>query len=90
MHKSVKDKQNSLFEVGEWWEEAWQGMPEFIQEDLEPFKTVYVHFKNRKDMDKFAKLVDQNLTTKTQSIWYPETEIVSYKDKRYISIEEEK
>ena len=73
-----------LFGDGEWWESEWKGMPEFIQNDLEPFKTLYVHFENRKDLDEFAKLLGQTITSETRAIWYPEAEILSKLDKRYV------
>lgn len=59
----------------EWWEDDWQDMPEFIQEDQSPFKTIYVHFQNKQDMKSFAELVDQKIGFKTKSIWYPEAKI---------------
>lgn len=61
----------------------WQDMPEFNQEDNMPFKTLYVHFKNREDMKKFIELVDQKITIDTQSIWYPKAVIGGYYNKRY-------
>jgi hypothetical protein len=77
------DKQKKLFDIPEWWEEHWEGMPEFIQEDLTPEKSIFVHFENYEDMKKFSKLVDQKITAKTQSIWYPKAKIRSYKGKAY-------
>lgn len=66
-----------------WWRE-WRGMPEFTHEDLSPVKTLYVHFESRADLLAFARLVEQPLTTRTRSIWYPKAEIGRYADKRYI------
>ena len=79
-----RDGQLQLIDVGEWWEEHWKGMPEFVQKDLEPFKTIYVHFESRKQMNAFAKLVGQTITLNTRSIWYPEAEIGRFIDKRYV------
>jgi len=56
-----------LFGDGEWWEPDWKGMPEFIQNDLEPFKTLYVHFENRKSVEAFAKLLGQMITMETRA-----------------------
>ena len=77
--------QISLFDKGSAWENEWKGMPEFVQEDLEPWKTLYVHFENRKDMEAFAKLVGQRIGADTRSIWFPEAEIGRYTDKRYVA-----
>jgi hypothetical protein len=68
----------------EGWREEWKNMPEFIQNDLEPFQSVIVHFENKKDLDKFSELVDQKITYKTKSIWYPKAEIADNINKRYI------
>ena len=82
--------QLALFEKGEAWENEWKGMPEFVQDDLSPWKTLLVHFENRRDMDRFSGLVKQRIGEKTQSIWYPQAEIGRYANKRYVSSMEEK
>jgi hypothetical protein len=56
------DGQLSLFERGTWWENEWQGMPEFKHDDLEPWKSIYVHFTCRTDMESFSKLIGQKVT----------------------------
>jgi hypothetical protein len=53
------------------WEKHWKGMPEFEQEDNKTYKTIYVHFRNEDDYKEFAKMIKQNLSEKTKSIWYP-------------------
>lgn len=65
-----------------WWE-LWQGMPEFIQRDLEPWKSVVVHFENRASMEDFARLVDQTVTWQTRSMWHPQEYEGMYANKRY-------
>lgn len=82
--------QINLFDKGEVWEEAWQGMPEFVQNDAMPFKTVYVHFENRKDVDAFSALVKQTIGMNTKSIWYPEAEIGHVANLRYVDTRVEK
>ena len=72
-----------------WWEDEWQDMPEFIQENFMPFKSIYVHFENRQDMKAFAKLINQKIGFKTKSIWYPKSEIESIANKRYVDEEDE-
>lgn len=78
------DDQLSLIDIDEDWKREWQGMPEFIQKDLEPYKTIYVHFENRADTEAFSKLIEQRITFNTKSIWYPQAEIGRFADKRYI------
>lgn len=66
------------------WKKEWQGMPEFVQEDLSPYKTLQVHFASHEDMEKFSELIGQSLTIKTRSIWFPKAKIIKVCDKRYI------
>lgn len=77
-------EQSPLFDKGEWWEQIWKGMPEFVQEDQEPFKTIFVHFETRADMEAFAELVKQRITLNTKSIWYPCAEIGRFAGKSYV------
>lgn len=77
-------RQQALIETGEKWEEEWQGMPEFVQEDLTPWNSIYVHFETREDIEKFAKLVRQKIGLNTRSIWFPEAEIGRMTTKRYV------
>ena len=77
-------KQVALIDVGEKWEEHWRGMPEFVQENLTPYKSITVHFEKRKDMETFAKLVAQRITLDTKSIWYPEDEGNDFSKMRYV------
>jgi len=53
------------------WEKEWQDMPEFIQKNKNWYAEILVRFENEEDLQKFAKLVDQQLDKKTKSIWYP-------------------
>lgn len=71
------------------WKKYWKGMPEFIQEDNPPYMKIYVSFRNEDDYNEFAKMVDQNLTTKTKSIWYPKLDRDANMLKRWIEIEGE-
>ena len=81
-----KKKQGGLFEQEEpeeEWKKEWAGMPEFLQEDLTSHNSIIVHFKNEEDAAEFAKLVEQTITPRTQSIWYPKAKIDKYMNKRY-------
>lgn len=66
------------------WKAEWQGMPEFVQEDLEPKYQIIVSFESLEDLQSFGRLLGKNFTENTRSIWYPEAEIGRYADKRYI------
>jgi hypothetical protein len=54
--------------------QEWTGMPEFVQEDKTAWKSIIVHFDSLDNMNDFAELVEQTLTEKTKSIWYPKKE----------------
>ena len=72
-----KDTLQSFFNLDDFskWKKEWIGMPEFVQEDLDPIQQIIVSFATEEDVQEFAKLIDQKLTRKTQSIWYPKAEI---------------
>lgn len=77
--------QDDLFDEEELedWRRYWKGMPEFIQDDLGPWKSLVVHFECRADLEEFAALVKQKVRETTRSIWYPQAEIGRYANKRY-------
>jgi len=64
-------KQPQLFDMEQ---DEWQGMPEFIQEDLSPHRVIYVRFKNAEDVAKFEELMGQRITEKQKTIWFPYAE----------------
>ena len=63
--------QDSLFSDIETWKAEWIGMPEFIQEKLEPYAEIIVRFANKQSLEEFASMIGQKLTEKTKSIWHP-------------------
>lgn len=65
------------------WKDHWKGMPEFIQEDLSPYLTIKVHFRNQKDVEEFEGLLNQKIN-KYKLLWFPKAEPRNYANKRYI------
>ena len=53
------------------WKKHWTGMPQFTQENNPAYKRIIISFRNKEDYEEFSKLIDQNLSEKTKSIWYP-------------------
>ena len=66
------------------WEEHWQDMPEYISKDLSAKYQIMVSFKAYEDMKEFSKLINQPLSKKTKSVWYPKEENDIVKHLRYI------
>jgi hypothetical protein len=80
---NVREGQGLLFVAPERFDDDWQGMPEFAQDDQRPWKTMRVHFRNEADLRAFAILVQQQLTSRTRSCWYPMAEEWHFMDKRW-------
>ena len=74
-----------FFEMPEWWEEHWQGMPEYIQENKLAYKSLIVSFKNKEDMNEFAKLINQKINFKTKFLWHPKAKPGHIMDKIYVN-----
>lgn len=62
-----------LFDTGTSWDEHWQGMPEFEQEDCEPDSSINVQFRNKEDRRRFLELLGEH-PERLKSIWYPKME----------------
>jgi len=65
------------------WKREWQGMPEFEQEDLTPFRSITVHFETIEDLELFSEAINQKITHLTKSVWYPPMNLEKLVDKRY-------
>lgn len=65
--------------------DEWQGMPEYENEDKTAFRTIHVHFKNQEDVDVFADAIGQELSDKTDGIWFPKIGIQKLGGLRYVS-----
>ena len=64
-------------------EKEWEGMPEFKQDDKMPHRQIIISFDSEDDVENFSKLLNQNITDKTKSLWYPKKEKNVLKDKGY-------
>jgi len=63
--------------------DEWVGMPDFEQEDNMPKNRIMVSFENDDDRIEFGKLIGQNITKDTKSIWHPKLTMDKVKDLRY-------
>lgn len=55
-------------------QKEWEGMPEYVMEDLSPHRVINVRFRNDEDVQKFAELMGQIITPKQKTIWFPYAE----------------
>jgi hypothetical protein len=78
---------DQLFAADTDYNAEWQGMPEFGQENHMAFRTLVVHFTDQESVNRFAKLVKQELTDKTKFIWYPKQARETVADKAYVAAE---
>ena len=61
----------------------WDNMPDFTQGDKTPDSTIFVHFTCDEDRQKFATLINQPVTEKTKTLWFPPQETMDTKNKIY-------
>ena len=66
------------------WKKEWLDMPEFKQEKKEAYAKIIIRFDNENELQEFAKLINQPLTNKTKSIWYPKLIRGLNSNKRYV------
>ena len=59
------------FDESDEYETEWRGMPAFNQPDNSAFRQIIISFDDQAGVDKFQTMVDQHITSKTKSIWYP-------------------
>lgn len=65
----------NLFEdLPESWREEWRAMPEYVQEDLTPYRVLNVRFRNADDVAIFEALMKQKITEKQKTLWFPYAE----------------
>jgi hypothetical protein len=65
----------------------WQGMPEYVQDNAEAYRSLIVHFRTQEDLDSFLRLTGNTITEKSRWIWYPEMKAEVFADKRYVAEE---
>jgi len=75
----MKDKKDEVFD----WKKEWKDMPEFVQEKQTPYAKVIFRFNNEEDLQEFADIIGQKLTSKTKSAWHPKLIRGINSNKRY-------
>jgi negative regulator of genetic competence, sporulation and motility len=70
MSEWITKKQERLVE--EEINDEWFEMPEFEQNQHDEYLKIIVRFEDKNAVIEFSKLIKQNITDKTKSIWYPQ------------------
>jgi len=52
----------------------WEDMPEFINNKNDAYQKIIISFQDRDGVKKFEKLMEQRITDKTKSLWFPPKE----------------
>jgi hypothetical protein len=50
------------------WKKEWVGMPEYIQERLDPYQEIQIRFYDESEVVEFSKMIDCNITATTKCI----------------------
>lgn len=54
------------------WRKEWLDMPEYVRQEEYVYQKITVSFKTKKDVEKFAQLLNRRITERTDSMWFPE------------------
>lgn len=73
--KTREDRQSALFDIGRSWEDLWWGMPSFEMGDARPLFRIMVNIYTIDDLLEFGRRIGQGVTTKSDSITFPEEQI---------------
>lgn len=66
-YKKISSQKNKVKKQD--WEIHWVGMPEYISEKQEVYAKIEFDFEN--NLELANKVLEQNITDKTKSVWYP-------------------
>jgi hypothetical protein len=53
------------------WQKEWKDMPEYIQEDKEAIKRVFINFQTTDDIKLFNQITGLNVTMETKGLFFP-------------------
>ena len=90
MAEEWKEEQVSLFgDLPTITDMEWQDMPDFNNETKEAYHKLIIRFRNEEDLQEFAKLLNQKLNNKTESIWHPKLQFANHYNTRYVDENEQ-
>lgn len=73
-----------LGKVPKLWEREWRGLPEYVQRNMHPRRSLIVHFRRKEDVEKFAELVGSKISPKTKFVWWPPARRIKSADMLYV------
>ena len=56
-------------------DEEYQGMPDFHQANMAPFRSILIHFLSAADVEAFAAIIRQRITERTRYLYFPPLKI---------------
>ena len=65
--------------------DEWVGMPEFVQEEQNAYQKIIIRFDCKEDVEEFSRLIGQNVTPQTKSLWHPKLSIGANRNKRWVN-----
>jgi hypothetical protein len=72
---AVNTKKKSERQSDDFYRMHWKGMPEYVQEDDPPYRSIIVRFRSEEGFDQFSRAISQKMSDKTKSIWHPKLKI---------------
>ena len=76
--QNENEKNNAYLE----WRDS--GNIDFDNQNLTGYKTIIIHFPDKKNMDAFSELIKQKVTERTRFIWFPEQPKDNEKEREYV------
>jgi len=71
----------------QWWWDVWRGMPEYVQRNIGPWKTVKIHVRDREDFERLQKQLGVKLNTTKNNMpacWFPPSPELPEDSWRYV------
>ncbi|MFN5418037.1 MAG: hypothetical protein ACK5B9_13340 [Flavobacteriia bacterium] len=85
--KQEKLQINFFDELEDLYEKEWKGMPEFNMTPEVPIFTLKLSFKTEKDIEEFAKLINQKVTKTRENYWFPKLNRNAFSELKYVDDE---
>lgn len=66
------------------WQDEWDDMPEYNMHRIKPILTIKMNFRTQEDVERFASLIEQNITPRVRNYWYPKLNIKTISELVYV------